>query len=260
MSLSSNVLRVAREEGTSSLAKKSIIYTFERIMNIQLIGYIRVILCKRKLKKCFSKIRGIDDALEFVFAFKFLGISIKPAQVKEEITQLLKLLAKLQPKIVCEIGTAGGGTLFLFSRVSSPSSTIISIDLPGGPFGGGYPEWKIPFYKSFIKRGQRLYLIRADSHDTKTLEKVKRALGDKKIDFLFIDGDHTYEGVKKDFEMYSPLVRKRGIMAFHDICPHPPQTGCEVDMFWREIKDKYEHIEIVRDWKQGWAGIGVLHV
>jgi hypothetical protein len=30
------------------------------------------------------------------------------------------------------------------------------------------------------------------------------------VDFLFIDGDHTYEGVKKDFEMYSPLVRREG--------------------------------------------------
>ncbi|MCS7366302.1 MAG: class I SAM-dependent methyltransferase [archaeon YNP-WB-062] len=67
------------------------------------------------------------------------------------------------------------------------------------------------------------------------------------MDFLFIDGDHTYEGVKKDFEMYSPLVRGGGIIAFHDIVQHPPETGCEVSGFWNEIKLRYKYREIVED-------------
>ncbi|MEM4674909.1 MAG: class I SAM-dependent methyltransferase, partial [Nitrososphaerota archaeon] len=106
--------------------------------------------------------------------------------------------------------------------------------MPGGPFGGGYPEWRIPLYKSFAKEGQRIHLIRADSHDPKTLEIVKRILGDGKLDFLFIDGDHTYEGVKRDFEIYSPLVRRGGIIAFHDIVPGPPENVGGVPTFWNE--------------------------
>lgn len=39
---------------------------------------------------------------------------------------------------------------------------------------------------------------------------------DIKIDFLFIDGDHSYEGVKKDFELYSTLVNDNGIIVIHD--------------------------------------------
>lgn len=39
---------------------------------------------------------------------------------------------------------------------------------------------------------------------------------DIKIDFLFIDGDHSYEGVKADFELYSKLLTDRGIIAIHD--------------------------------------------
>jgi predicted O-methyltransferase YrrM len=80
------------------------------------------------------------------------------------------------------------------------------------------------------------------------------------LDFLFIDGDHTYGGVRSDFEMYAPLVRKGGIVVFHDIVKHPPHLECDVDRFWREIRQRYRHVEIIKDPLQGWAGIGVLHV
>jgi predicted O-methyltransferase YrrM len=36
------------------------------------------------------------------------------------------------------------------------------------------------------------------------------------IDVLFIDGDHSYEGVKKDFELYSTLLSDKGIIIIHD--------------------------------------------
>jgi len=39
---------------------------------------------------------------------------------------------------------------------------------------------------------------------------------DLKIDFLHIDADHSYEGVKKDFELYSKIVKKGGIISIHD--------------------------------------------
>ena len=39
---------------------------------------------------------------------------------------------------------------------------------------------------------------------------------DIKIDFLFIDGDHSYEGVKKDFELYSTILSDKGIIMLHD--------------------------------------------
>lgn len=78
------------------------------------------------------------------------------------------------------------------------------------------------------------------------------------IDLLFIDGDHIYEGVRKDFEMYSPLVRKGGIIAFHDICPGPPDMVGEVPSFWKETMGKYRNMSIVKDQSQIGDGIGIL--
>jgi len=41
-------------------------------------------------------------------------------------------------------------------------------------------------------------------------------LQDIKIDVLFIDGDHSYKGVKKDFELYSQILSPNGIIIIHD--------------------------------------------
>ncbi|MEM4436803.1 MAG: class I SAM-dependent methyltransferase [Thermosphaera sp.] len=236
------------------------------IKNVVLRSFAHILTYK--LRKEVNRCSGIEDYVDLSYNFHLKlklplirnKFRITPIQVKEEIIQLLSLLAELKPKTLLEIGTAGGGTLFLFSQIAPLNATIISIDLPGGPFGGGYPEWRTPLYKSFAKKGQKIHLIRADSHDPKTLEIVREILDDRELDFLFIDGDHTYEGVKRDFEMYSPLVRKGGIIAFHDIVEHPPETGCEVSRFWNEIKYSYSYLEIVKSWDQKWAGIGVIYV
>jgi predicted O-methyltransferase YrrM len=221
---------------------------------------LAAVMLRHNASKCNKTENYVDLAFNIFNDFRFRPWTIKPAQIREEITELVKVLAKRKPKLLLEIGTARGGTLFLFTRVSSSNALIISVDLPGGRFGGGYPEWRKLFYESFAIHKQKMHLIRADSHALSTLNMVENILEGYKLDFLFIDGDHTYKGVKTDFEMYSKLVGKGGIIAFHDVCPHPPHTECEVNLFWHEIKDKYEHIEIVRDWKQGWAGIGVLYV
>jgi predicted O-methyltransferase YrrM len=179
-------------------------------------------------------------------------------QVRSEISELGKLLRAHAPMRSLEIGTNYGGTLFLLCSLSPPGARIISVDLPGGRFGGGYPRRKIPLYWKFPRNGQRLRLVRADSHLPETKHQVERVLAGERLDYLFIDGDHTYEGVRRDFEMYSPLVRSGGMVAFHDIAPHRGDKDCQVDKFWKEIKQDYPYREIIENPEQGWAGIGVL--
>lgn len=213
----------------------------------------------QKFRRETKKIFNLYDAIDFAFSFQYFIFSIKPRQVKCEITKLLEIVKDLKPKLILEIGTAGGGTLFLFTSTADPEATIISVDLPGGSFGGGYPEWKILLYQSFAKGEQKIKLLRADSHNPKILELIKTAIDHRMIDFLFIDGDHTYEGVKRDFNMYSSLVKEGGIIALHDIVPGPPENVGGVPLLWKEIKKKYRHIELVSDWKQGGCGIGVIY-
>jgi predicted O-methyltransferase YrrM len=183
-------------------------------------------------------------------------------QVKEEFVELLKIFKELNPKYILEIGTANGGTLFCFCKLAQDDATIISIDLPKGEFGGGYPEWKIPIYQAFAKENQKLYLLRKDSHKQETLEEVKKILNGNQLDFLFIDGDHSYEGVKKDFEIYSPLVKKGGIIAFHDIAPKGnPEFVGGVPTIYQEIKLNYNYKthEIIKNLNQDDWGIGVIY-
>jgi len=214
----------------------------------------------KKVKQEILRIHTISDAIEFAFTFRVLTFSINPSQVKYEIRKLLELLKETNPKLILEIGTAGGGSLMLFSCVADAEATIISVDLPWVSFGGGYPEWKIPIYQVFAKNRQMIKLLRANSHDPETLELVKTIADHGMVDFLFIDGDHTYGGVKMDFEMYSPLVKKGGIIAFHDIVPGPIQNVGGVPEYWSEIKQKFNYVEIVDSWHQAGYGIGVIYL
>jgi len=181
-------------------------------------------------------------------------------QVPSELTALGEILAERRPERALEIGTAHGGTLFFLTRLASPRATIASVDLPEGKFGGGYSIKRQRLYQRFARRRQRLHLLRGDSHSAEMFERVKASFGSQPLDYLFIDGDHRYEGVKSDFEMYGPLVRKGGLIAFHDIVDGPPEDVGGVPQFWREIKLRYRHSEFVMDWQQRGWGIGVLYV
>jgi predicted O-methyltransferase YrrM len=179
-------------------------------------------------------------------------------QKPRELSELLWLVEEHRPKNVLEIGTCAGGTLYCLCRLAEPDGTIVSVDLPSGSFGGGYTEERADEIRMlFPREDQQLHLLREDSHSSATLAKVESILAGRQLDLLFIDGDHTYEGVKSDFEMYSPLAREGALIVFHDILEHPPKLGVEVDRYWNEIKAGYRHVEIVSPPRR-WGGIGVL--
>ncbi len=192
------------------------------------------------------------------FIAGFGGALFRPLQVRSEIVRAMEVVEAERPDTVVEIGTARGGSLFLLSRAAAPDAQLLSIDLPGGNFGGGYAAWRKWAYRTLMLPGQRLRLLRGDSHAPATVDRLRALLGGRPVDVLFIDGDHSYEGVRADYRSYSPLVRPGGLILLHDIVEHPPHIGCNVHALWREVRHLGESLEIVEDPRQGWAGIGVL--
>jgi hypothetical protein len=103
-------------------------------------------------------------------------------------------------------------------------------------------------------------VLLGDSHDPSMVADLEKMLDGEPVDLLFIDGDHTYEGVKADYELYSPLVRPGGLVAFHDVCGHPTMPFIEVDRFWATLPGEKEEFTSITCPGDMWGGIGVLRV
>lgn len=204
-----------------------------------------------------AKMRAVslDEHLAITEKVRFRGYTIRSYQKRSEILGLLTRIRDEHARVVVEIGTARGGTFYLLCRAASPDATVVSIDLPGGRFGSGYAEWKSPLFRSFAGPGQKVVLLRGDSRQM--VEPLAKVI-DAPIDFLLIDGDHSYEGVKGDFERYAPLVRPGGLIALHDIVAGDEAKVGGVPRFWRELKALYPHEEFVESWNQGGYGIGIV--
>lgn len=207
---------------------------------------------------CQSDVVG--ESPEEIVEFAYRHYPIRPRQVRSELVRFARMVHERRPIVLVEIGTHAGGTFFVLSRCSHREAAVISIDLPGARFSGGHQKFAERLLPRMPLKTQRLYALRADSHQDSSVDWLRSILQGQHVDVMLVDGDHAYHGVKQDFEMYSPLVGEGGIVAFHDIVKHPPETGVEVDVFWQEIKTKYRHEELVEDSNQGWAGIGVLHL
>lgn len=213
------------------------------------------------LRRARASVRTPEDAADLVFGKRFAWL-VAPWQARSDLIGTLQALVVEPPRAIVEIGTCRGGALMTYAHFATDDATIVTVDLPHGRFGGGYPGWRAPLYRSFSRPGQRLELVRGDSHDPATRSAIESALGGRSVDFLFIDGDHTYDGVRSDFELYSPLLSERALVGFHDIVPGGTDEVGGVPEFWRELKEAgtYPVREIVLDWGGGSGGVGLLSV
>lgn len=187
------------------------------------------------------------------------------SQNLQEFEELLKEFQKLNVKKFIEIGSLYGWTLQHFIHYAEDGSTAVAIDLPVRTFVGPQ-DWRVEKqeynYKNVWPKWAKekkckLYLITSESQNPQTLQKTQTIFNNEEIDFLFIDGNHTHYAVLKDFEMYGPMVKKGGIIAFHDIGKNE-EGG--VHRLWEELKIKYpKHKEILYE-KNHEKGIGILYV
>lgn len=252
-------VRIIKEDGILEFCFTSKRYLERKFFALPLMEGAAYHLSRIKLHLLKMNEKSPKDVVNTTFEFKGYGEfeSIESLQKKKELEELVEKIQSIKPTKIMEIGTANGGTFYTWNRSFDSLELAVSLDLPGGQFGGGYSKKQAEFFKNFSNVKKEF--VREDSHADKTKKNISNILDGEKLDFLFIDGDHTYEGVKQDFEMYKDFVREGGIIAFHDIVDHPHNPDCNVDRFWEELKEEYETEEIIEKEDQTWAGIGILY-
>lgn len=122
-----------------------------------------------------------------------------------------------------EIGCyAGGSTCLVLQR---KNTNVFAIDL-ANPIPQSVVMDNV---NKFNVHNNNFTYIKGSSHNMTTLNKLKSFV--KKIDVLFIDGDHSSLGVKTDFNLYSPIVKSGGYIIFDDYNDkqHSPDVKPTVD-------------------------------
>ena len=145
----------------------------------------------------------------------------------DEILTFSYSVAGFKPHNILEIGFKGS-TFHIFSQLSTGKKVAVDI------FDDG--RTKTSHYMMY---GQDFKLFIENSQTAITRDKVKEFCPE--YDLIFIDGDHSYDGVKKDFELYKELLSPRGFIVFHDIDPDHifkgDKGGGDVWKFWQDLSE-----------------------
>lgn len=163
------------------------------------------------------------------------------------------IIEQLRPCIVVELGTHYSHSYFSFCqsvRANGLSTKCYAVDTwQGDEHAGFYGEEVFTYVEA---RNQRKYhafsrLLRMRFDDALSY------FSDGTVDLLHIDGLHTYEAVRHDFETWLPKLSSSGVVLFHDI--NVRERGFGVWRLWEELSTSYPHIEFEHS-----HGLGVLFV
>jgi len=157
-------------------------------------------------------------------------------QKKNEFIEFLKLCQGKKYKSILEIGAYSNGCTHAYNKLFEQ---VVSLDL--------------------IHRGEKINNVKYITGDSHSEIIIKEVVSAGKFDVIFIDGDHTFEGVSLDYNCYKHLLNKGGAIAFHDIWESVDciSQNCHVYKLWNELKNKFNYIEFGSENKT-WAGIGVI--
>jgi len=161
---------------------------------------------------------------------------------KEEKLLLYNLASKVRDGYALEIGSYLGASACFISAGLKGSSKLICVDTwKNDAMSEGPRDTYEEFVKNTKNFSEKIIMVRGFSFNV--VEDVKRITN--AIDLLFIDGDHSYQAVKKDVELYFPLLKKGGAIIFHDIGwaegvkkvveeikPYLENYGSLPNMFW----------------------------
>tara|TARA_Y100000590_G_scaffold127688_1_gene145994 strand:- start:30073 stop:30750 length:678 start_codon:yes stop_codon:yes gene_type:complete len=176
-------------------------------------------------------------------------------QVRSEIHEFINVLLKQKKLNNClEIGLgAYGGTHFLWRQIFKKTITMEHQKYRVFKF----IENMNKFNKKFVFNDLKSSFIFGLSHDTSSIEKLDKLLNGKKLDLLFIDGDHAYKSVLGDWLIYKSFVNKNGIIAFHDCVANDDNFG--VPKLLRKLKNFDSKIKLKKIIKSKNFGIAYYY-
>ena len=161
------------------------------------------------------------------------------------------IIEAVKPSVFVELGTHSANSYFAFcqSVVSNRlPARCYAVDTWQGDEHAGFYDNSI--FEDVLSHNEERYsgfssLLRM------TFDEALEHFSDGSIDLLHIDGLHTYEAVKHDFEAWLPKLSASGIVLFHDVNVRDRDFG--VWQFWEEIAARYPHIAFDHS-----NGLGVL--
>jgi O-antigen biosynthesis protein len=171
----------------------------------------------------------------------------------EHIPFAMYLISAMQPQVLVELGAFRGASYCAFCQAVKSVRTqtkCYAVDTWQGDEHAGNLETGVletlrahhdPLYADFSS------LIRS------TFDDAVQHFDDKSIDLLHIDGFHTYEAVKHDFETWLPKMSENAVVIFHDTNVRERDFG--VWRFWDELRKDYRQFEFLHG-----HGLGVLAV
>lgn len=161
------------------------------------------------------------------------------------------LICYLQPSTIVELGTYMGTSFFTFCQAIKDKNLktfCIAVDTwRGDEYTGSYDP---KVYDKIVSTISMYY----DKIHTRLLRNLfseaVTSFEDESIDVLHIDGLHTYEAVKEDFETWYPKLAPNAIVLFHDIAD---SCGYGSVDYWHELLSRYPGFSFQHSW-----GLGVL--
>lgn len=163
----------------------------------------------------------------------------RASQDEWELGQFVALMRERGVRKYVELGAREGDTFFHVVTelgLNGPEDMSIAVDLPGGLWGKASTEGQLRKVRNhLVDAGYFAAVFIDNSHDPRLVDILRRS---GPYDAVLIDGDHTYEGVKADWEAWREHAP---IIAFHDIVgegqfERVTRRGVEVPRLWAEIK------------------------
>lgn len=163
------------------------------------------------------------------------------------------LVEQLRPQRIVELGTHNGASFLGFCQAveeQQVSSRVFAVDTWEGDEHAGFYGDEV--YRELRDYQQRHYAGISEMMRMR-FDQALEYFAEGSIDLLHIDGLHTYEAVKEDFESWRSKLSSRAVVLFHDSCVR--ERGFGVWQYWSEISTQFPHFEFTHT-----HGLGVLLV